>query len=783
MGLTMDAMVTAAGLADLLDTAPAGVRVLSLDCFDTLLWRNCHAPVDVFADCGGAWQRTRAEKRARLQRRLADGRSEVPIEAIHRALRPRADAARIAAAVEAELAAEARHCFAFAPTVALMRAARAKGLQVIVVSDTYLAEAQLRALIAAAAGPDVAALIDRIFCSCDHGVTKVGGLFEPVLAAMNVAPGAILHVGDNQAADRVAPAALGLHAVHFRQFDAPAEQRLRLEAAAAAILDPSARTVRPVLQPHRAAVSLRSETDPAWTLGHDVLGPIMHAFALWLEAEAAALGGAKIVFLLRDGYLPQRAFEAATGRTSATAEISRFTARRAGFTDAAAIAGYLAGEKRHGRVKVLASQLGLSREEGDKIGGNGQAAFERAALQPASVRKIVGRSHAFAGRLFAHLARAGVERGDTVMLVDLGYNGTVQDYLEAPLSERFGLKLAGRYLLLREEVDTGLDKKGFLDTRHFDCNALHALSGPIALVEQLSTIAQGSVENYTASGGPVRKAPGAKGAQTAIRDRVQQGCVAFAGNAGAGIHRAPASDDAAARRAMAAAGLARLLFLPVAEEVAMFQAFEHDVNLGTDDLRQLLDQDDAGAGLRRRGFLYMNDAGRMYLPGELQPHGLPLNLALLSTNRFALDLRGADFRGATLRLPVILADTSGQTAIEVDAHLTHDGFYLATIPVGAGRFAAGIQLGALCDWAEVEHLAFYPVAGFSPDSSAELAAPIAATAMREGMTEEAPGLFRCTPGGLMLVPPVAGLGAEPHLLAITFRPIVRRAEGLLRKAA
>jgi hypothetical protein len=37
-------------LPNLLDRAPAGVRYLSLDCFDTLLWRNCLAPRDVFAD-------------------------------------------------------------------------------------------------------------------------------------------------------------------------------------------------------------------------------------------------------------------------------------------------------------------------------------------------------------------------------------------------------------------------------------------------------------------------------------------------------------------------------------------------------------------------------------------------------------------------------------------------------------------------------------------------------------------------------------------------------------
>jgi FMN phosphatase YigB (HAD superfamily) len=778
----MDQMVTAAGLAGLLEAAPQGTRILSLDCFDTLLWRNCQAPIDVFADCGGIWQRTRAEWRARQQRRFAEGRTEVSIETIHRAWRPAADEARIAAAVAAELAAEARHCFAFAPTVALMRAAKANGLDVIIVSDTYLAEAQLGALIAAAAGPDVAALIDRIFCSSTFGMTKADGLFKPVLAKLRMPAGAVVHVGDNKKADYDAPAALGVNAVHFRQFDAVAEQRLRLEAAAAAILDPAARKARPIAQPHRAAISLRTETDPVWLLGHDVLGPLMHAFARWLEAEAEALGGAKLVFLLRDGHLPQRVFEATTGEAVAAAEISRFTARRAGFTDAGAIAAYLSGQARHGRIDVLASQLGLGREEGGKLGRDGQSGFERAVLQPQNVRKIVERSADFADKLFAHLAGLGVERGDTVMLVDLGYNGTVQDYLET-VKDRFGITFVGRYLLLREEAETGLDKRGFFDTRHYDFNALHALSGPIALLEQLSTIAQGSVENYTADGAPVRKAAGAKGAQNAIRDRIQEGCVAFAANADAGVHRPPASDDETSRRAMAAATLGRLLFLPIAEEVAMFRAFEHDVNLGTDDLFQLLDPEQAGEGLRRRGFFYLNGAERVYLPGELQPHGLPLNLTLFSTNRFALDLRSGDFRGAGLKLPVFLADTRGQVAIEVDAYPTHDGYYLATVPVGAGRFAAGIQFGALCDWVQIDHAAFYPVTGFNPDRPEDVRPAVPAAAVHEGMIEEAPGLLRCTRAGLMLVPPAAGLAREPHLLAITFRPLALRGAETLRKAA
>ena len=46
----MKISVSAQHIPSLLDRAPPGVTVLSLDCFDTLLWRNAQAPSDVFAE-------------------------------------------------------------------------------------------------------------------------------------------------------------------------------------------------------------------------------------------------------------------------------------------------------------------------------------------------------------------------------------------------------------------------------------------------------------------------------------------------------------------------------------------------------------------------------------------------------------------------------------------------------------------------------------------------------------------------------------------------------------
>ena len=84
-------------LPTLLDRAPEGLRYLSLDCFDTLLWRDTNAPTDVFVDLnleGGAIQpRRRAESAVRRAVRLDTGRTEVSIEAIHARFNPASDEA------------------------------------------------------------------------------------------------------------------------------------------------------------------------------------------------------------------------------------------------------------------------------------------------------------------------------------------------------------------------------------------------------------------------------------------------------------------------------------------------------------------------------------------------------------------------------------------------------------------------------------------------------------------------------------------------------------------
>ncbi len=779
-------------LATALDHAPAGLAMLSLDCFDTLIWRNVYAPAHVFAELGSVGatpqQRIWAEGNARARMSLRKGGNEATIEQIYDALLAGHPESVRAQGVAAELEAEARHCYAFAPTVELMRKAKAAGLRIAIVSDTYLCRDQLHALIAAVAGDDVVALVDDIFCSSEFGVGKCEGLFSHVLRNTRVAPARILHIGDNKAADFIAAQALGLNALHLVQFSDAAQQRLRLEAAVDAIVNTSGPVQIPCYQPHRALTALAGPTldDPAEALGHSTLGPILHTFGHWIADEAAFLSraGARthLLFLMRDGHLPQRVFDALkTGLPGQAIEISRFTATAASFKDEAAVAEHLEREVECTDLDAIAKQLLLTKEETASIlrdlpSRKRTSAFVKAIRKPGNLKKIIARSRAFADRLIKYVAEeVAPAPGDTLMLIDLGYNGTVQDNVEPLLRQELGVEVAGRYLILREEKVGCFDKKGLIDSRHYAPTTLEAFCANVAVIEQLCTAAQGSVVDYDTAGRPVRAGSSIKGRQSSVRERVQQGAIRYAAARDDAFVRPPLSDGPEAQRQAAAAILARLMFLPLPEELEVLATFEHDVNLGADQTVRLFDRDIASAGLKRRGLFYMKGAERMYLPAELRGQGLSASLTLLTQHRFGLDLKYVDFCDRAIDMPIIVADGTDIMVSQAKAYPTHDGYFMASIPIGECRFAIGVQFGRLYDWVQVESAQFVPVRTFLSDKEARAGEPIDALPTLEGMEQVAPHLMRCDDeAAFLMVPPPAVPRKEPMMLTVVFRPISER---------
>jgi FMN phosphatase YigB (HAD superfamily) len=781
-------------MPEALERVGEGIKVLSLDCFDTLLWRDCHAPADLFTALPGlsVAQRVKGEQNARQAEATLRKRTEVSIEAIYEQVMPNAQGVERAKAVEAELTAEASACFAFAPTVELMRNAKAAGLKVIIVSDTYLTTRQLRELIQNAAGGEVAELIDRVFASSEHGLSKSQGLMQQVLKAMKLGPQDVLHIGDNYIADYEASRALGVPALHLLQFSDVASQRLRLERACYQLIGDISNDTR-ALMPHRAVLAAQEPkaTGRTTALGMTVLGPVFHAFDQWLRAEAKALEeerGARVhwLFMLRDGHLPYIVHEACgLSDNTALVEISRFVSIAASLTTREAYTRHFATELGL-KPSTLARQMLLTEEEIEIIVGENEtpeqmlAASYRLAdeLKKGQRQKVIRRrARERADRMIAHVrARVNPSPGDTLMLVDLGYNGTAQTHVDALLSEAFDCHVAGRYLVLRELAATGLDKKGLIDERNYDLELIDALCGNVAVIEQLATCELGSVKDFTEDGDPIREEASVKGAQSDVRSRVQAAVVRYAQAAEAGYTiRQQNSHRERALRECAAGVLARFMFLPSASELEVLKDFEHDVNLGSDRMVALFDQAHAKEGMRRRGLFYMCGSGRMFLPAELEGEDINTRLSLLVQKRFGLGLTYSDNSQSSIAIPAYFMSAIDSAQGVAHAQPTHEGYYSVRLPIPPGAQNIALLVGSVFEWFELASISCTSMASLkggreNDERIEEIGAQF------DGLKTHAPGIHECTETAafLLVKAPEPRDEDAPQMIEIVMRPLIRR---------
>ena len=796
-----------AGLERLLDLHGAGRRVLSLDCFDTLVWREVMTPTDAFHRLGEyeafraagltARSRVTGENAARAARQMQDGKQEVLLREIYRAAVPNASEAHISRLVADELDLEKRICYAFGPMLRLIERARQHGMRVIIVSDTYFDESQLRELISGAIGvASLDGLIDEVFCSSRFGVSKFNGLFADVVRALGVREQDILHIGDNMAADVAGAFKSGVTGVHFKAFAEPIDELIRLQAAATNMLVPEVRKDRPL---HGLCNALWAEhagsLGPAQRIGHTMLGPVMLGYMRWVADQAldvqAQGGKPHLVFLLRDGFFPHRVFERLcehdrrlTGIAHSEAEISRFAGYAASFTDVDQVNEYLSFIGVSDRYDALAKQLllpaktasALIREAKSK--SNGWMVFAKRLREQQTLRQIVASSAAYRRRMMNYLSRTvGIKPGETVILVDLGYAGTVQTKIQAAMEQDLGVEVRGAYLLLRDVHNALADKAGWFDRRHMDPRTVQSMVNHIAILEQLCTCDLQSVVDYSDDGCPVRRTGDLSDHQDSLRDEIQVAALAFVDRA-LKDNRNPGWARPDALRDMGAALLGRFLFLPTRDEIDALNGFHHDVNLGTKDLLRLFDPELATIGLRRRGLMYLNGSKRQTLPMELRPHGIHLPLTLLAQERFGLDLRASDF-GETGMAMSIMASRGSHLAIhETPLHMTHNGFLMAAIAVGPCDTDVGLMFGRHWRWVQLERVSLVPVEKVMDNPDDTDGVSLMQALSHEGVERRGETLIECPDeAGFVFVKVTSKKVTKPGMrmaCVVVFRPLEQR---------
>ena len=790
--------IAVAELAGLLERHPR-VRLLSLDCFDTILWRRVAYPADVFFDLQGhpAWAaigldgrlRVRAETQARQLAQLRRETPEVDLAEIYRAAADGLDDATVYALQEAELQAEIQACHALPAAVDLLRDAARRGVAVMIVSDTYLREAQLRRLLQATLPADAYAAIGRVVASCEHGLSKAGGLFARLVDRLALPVARMLHVGDNPLADLHPPRACGIAALHLKHLPEALQARRQYQGTAMRLLEPDvgARRGMPAGYHPVLAGLAHEEQDIAQAVGYATLGPMMHAFASWLLDNARALQAqgrkVKLAFLLRDGYLPHAACAAAAGEAiGKPVYLSRFAAFAASFRDAGDIERYLALFAGSGQYASMLRQLGLDGPCAERIltavQGHPQPAreFARRVLEPRTVAVVVERARAYCARLHAYLQRElGLVPGDTLVFVDLGYVGTAQRVLAPIMREEWGVDLHGWYFMCTPQAGDGDRRRGLIAADRFDPRTMDTLLPFVSLLENLCTTSAGSVVDYGEDGTPVlaRNATG-KG-QTDKVLGIQRHCLDFVRAAESHYAAGGARPSADALRDVALAEFARMVFFPDAAELAHYDQFALELNLGTDRVVRLHDTERSLAELRRHGLFYAarrGDDQRINTPHELRHAGMELTLAMLATYRYGLAFGARDWTLRTEPCTALALREAGSARIELSATATHDGCFRLQVPIGRGDAHIGLLFGERMRWLQLLEARVLRTSQLQLDAGPQDGADVRAHLLLDGIVDHGGGLLECRDRSALAMLPAGTAQAGGNLtLELIVRPL------------
>lgn len=263
--------------------------VCSFDVFDTLLFRTCGAPGNVFTAlekqsgrCGFARARIAAERKAN---RRATGRGgETTLEEIYSFIPIFKDL------MEREIAAE-KECLRGNPEMlALWREAGVLGKKRVIVSDMYLPQAFIEERLREYGIEGW----DGFYLSRECNAKKsTGELFKVMLREMNVSPACVLHIGDNPNGDVRQANKVGIVAYQYC--------RDKVSALDNALCDSFA--WRGILA-NGLPKFLSDNPDAGYwgKVGFILGGALGYAYARFVGESAKRLGIRRLLLVARDGY-------------------------------------------------------------------------------------------------------------------------------------------------------------------------------------------------------------------------------------------------------------------------------------------------------------------------------------------------------------------------------------------------------------------------------------------------------------------------------------------------
>ena len=491
--------------------------VLSIDFFDTLITRSVAQPTHVFAvmeqnliaTLGDSWRgfavaRVEAERRARHDAASENQSRDVTFGEIGlqlaRGLALNIPDRNMVMTLEREMELQLVQAVPFGAEIT--QAARSRGMRVVIVSDNYMPATHLL-LMAHRAGYSWMTETD-IVVSCEHGGMKHNGMLWPVvLSAINVSPGLILHVGDDERADGEMPTALGI-ATHVRDTMRKSHRDM-------------INTTPAVLPLSRIEAQYRNAMDPThWDVAEVIGGGLVAMIVAAQVIDAHFVLGKRSVagvhFAARDGYLAHQVWNTLRSRGWELPEatytaFSRSVVWRACLSELTRDnVGRFVGDDEVLTVTRLERRVGCALvSQLDRDTPINATTARNIVL--ANSDAVLSASNSLRGRLLKYLRSHEVLMSGHHIVVDLGWTAsTIADLADMVASESGDATvLEGRLTGLYWDATpqrTRIAMHGFAMDEFGSTDDNVRLLGVIKLLEALVTAPHGSVVDYEEDGTP-----------------------------------------------------------------------------------------------------------------------------------------------------------------------------------------------------------------------------------------------------------------------------------------
>lgn len=334
--------------------------LLSLDIFDTILFRTCEKPANVFYELGKKavelgyvkqhitpieFQQLRilAEQRAREVGKKTRSSEEIALTDIYHQFPD--IVVDETALMNLEVDMEAFFCYLNPSVVSLIKESHNQEKKIILVSDMYLSSSQITKILTYNNFP--MELVDRLYVSNEEQNSKwEGSLYKEVLNDFShITPNRILHIGDNQQSDVASAARYNISSLFYGTIPTAWNSVFEWEKVryGEGILSE-------LLALRKLAGALSAEykkDDRFWyELGSHIFGPFLSAFADWVVQIAKQENRKGVYCFMREGTLLKSLIEKSAAFHEVELEVKEIYVSRQ--------STFLAGIKRFDR-KVIST--------------------------------------------------------------------------------------------------------------------------------------------------------------------------------------------------------------------------------------------------------------------------------------------------------------------------------------------------------------------------------------------------------------------------------------------